>query len=196
MLATITKTTLHFIKLSNIVVRRIATCHVPSRTMRAAMAAGYPTVLAMAEKPLGSPYTTRLMCLVSSSPVGWRSPTSFLKMIMSRSPFTDHGRDVVSTLCARVACSARVLLISANITDLCLTEGEFGFQMFCQSSQHAVGMRHRLVAQHSKPKHTQTKKQDFTSQWNNLHKAVLKALKENYLDLTPRQRCGSPHILG
>ncbi|TNN41233.1 hypothetical protein EYF80_048589 [Liparis tanakae] len=37
--------------------------------MRAAMAAGYPTVLAMAEKPLGSPYTARLMCLVSSSPV-------------------------------------------------------------------------------------------------------------------------------
>lgn len=66
-------------------------CYWPSRTMRAAMAAGYPTVLAMAEKPPGSPYTTRLMCLVSSSPVGWRRPTSFLKMTMSRSPVSLHS---------------------------------------------------------------------------------------------------------
>ena len=98
-------------KLTNTVVRRIIMCHVPSRTMRAAMAAGYPTVLAMAEKPLGSPYTTRLMCLVSSSPVGWRSPTSFLRMIMSRSPFSD-GRDVISTLRASFTCSQSNRLVS------------------------------------------------------------------------------------
>lgn len=132
--------------------------------MRAAMAAGYPTVLAMAEKPLGSPYTTRLMCLVSSSPVGWRSPTSFRRMIMSRSPSPKPGRDVINSLCTSTTFGTCGLLICGSKMSLCLTEGEFGFQMFCQSSQHAVGVKRRLVAQHPKPEHTETEKHDFSTQ--------------------------------
>lgn len=126
--------------------------------MRAAMAAGYPTVLAMAEKPFGSPHTTRLMCLVSSSPVGWRRPTSFLRMIMSRSPLSDHEREGFGGLCTYITFSTGVRLISGNKMGLCLTKREFCFQMFCQRSQHAVGVRHRLVAQHSKPEHTERPK--------------------------------------
>lgn len=47
---------------------------------------------------------------------------------------------------------------------LCLTKGELGFEMFCQSCQNAVSRRHGLIAQHPKPEHVQNrqnKKQDF-----------------------------------
>ena len=39
--------------------------HSPLSIILAAMAVGVPTVLAMAEKPLGSPYIVKSMCLTS-----------------------------------------------------------------------------------------------------------------------------------
>lgn len=67
-------------------------------------------------------------------------------------------REVISGLRISFTFSTCVFLICGNKTGWSLTEGEFGFQMFCQSSQHVVGVRHRLVAQHLKPEQRHTQK--------------------------------------
>lgn len=61
-------------------------CISPPSTIRVHKAAGRPTVRAMAEYPWGSPYSTRLIPLISRDPSGQSAVTSCLRMTRSLSP--------------------------------------------------------------------------------------------------------------